>query len=110
MSKNKQYKQPEYRQDNRNKERDNICEQYINEVLKIIYEDDYFDTRLSKASRIAFVAKSWGAIGGFHGVHKWCDECGKQFKHDELYSEGYHNSKRLCEKCNNDGTVNRRKH
>ncbi len=100
---------PRYRQDKQQPERDQNCEQYIDEVLAIIYDDDYFDTRLSKTSRIAAITKSWVLISEFHGYHRWCDNCGEQYKHDELYSEGFANSKQLCKGCNNNTSVNKRK-
>lgn len=90
---------PIYRQDNNDTERDKNCEQYINEVLAIIYEDEYFDTRLSKASRIAFVAKQWGAIGNYHAGFHWCNNCEKQYKPDDLTSDGRLHATILCHDC-----------
>lgn len=55
---------PRYRQDKQQPERDQNCEQYIDEVLAIIYDDDYFDTRLSKTSRIAAIKINMGALCG----------------------------------------------
>ncbi len=80
-------------------ERNEMCKQYIQEIEDILDDETYFDTPIAKASRIAFVAKTWGAVTEYHGKHQWCDGCGEQKKPDELHSEDYADSKLLCEAC-----------